>query len=109
MKKQTSKGNGYAWIAGGLVGAALGVGAALLAESKAGKKMGKEVKHAASDFYKFMVPKLKQVKKMGEVEYKKFVEEAMKQYSKKKKLSAVEAKQLVKDAHATWKHLKRNL
>ena len=109
MAKTTKKGAGYAWLAGGLVGAALGVGAALLAESKAGKKMGKEVKHAASDFYAYMAPQMKKVKKMGEVEYKKFVEEAMKQYSKKKKLSTVEAKQLVKDAHATWRHLKKNL
>ncbi len=109
MKKQTTKGNGYAWLAGGLVGAALGVGAALLAESKTGKKMGKEIKHAASDFYAYMAPQLKKVKKMGEVEYKKFVEEAMKQYSKKKKISAIEAKKLVKEAQTSWRHLKKNL
>lgn len=109
MKKQTKKGNGYAWIAGGLVGAALGVGAALLAESKTGKKMGKKVKHAASDFYAFMAPQLKKVKKMGEVEYKNFVEEAMKQYAKKKKISAVEARHLTKEAKASWKHLKKHL
>jgi len=56
-----------------------------------------------------MAPQIKGVKKMGEVEYKKFVAEAMEKYGKNKKLSQVEAKHLMREAQASWKHLKKNL
>jgi hypothetical protein len=85
------------------------VGAGLLAESKAGKQLGKKAKDLSTDFYRFMVPQIKKVKKMGEAEYKKFVVEAMDRYSKNKKLSEIEAKHLVKNAQASWKHLKKHL
>ncbi len=100
---------GMSALAGGLIGAALGVGAGLLAESKFGKKAGKEVKHLSADFYRFMVPQIKKVKKMGEAEYKKFVAEAMARYSKDRKLSEAEAKHLVREAQGSWKHLKKHL
>lgn len=100
---------GRSALAGGLIGAALGVGAGLLAESNFGKKMGKEAKHLSADFYKFMVPQVKKVKKMGEAEYKKFVAEAMKRYGKDKKLSEAEGKRLLREAQGSWKHLKNNL
>lgn len=96
-------------LAGVLIGAALGVGVGLLAESKTGKRFEKKAKNLSVDFYGYMVPQIKKVKKMGEAEYKKFVMEAMKQYSKNKKLSRAEAKYLVKDAQGAWKHLKKYL
>lgn len=105
----TNKGGGYGWLAGALIGAALGVGAGLLAESKLGKKLGKEVKNLSADFYRYMAPQIKKVKKMGEVEYKAFVAQAMERYNKDKKLSAAEAKHIVKNAQASWKHLKKHL
>lgn len=103
------KGSGYAWLAGGLIGAALGVGAGLLAESKFGKKLGGDAKQLSADFYRYMAPQIKKVKKMGEAEYKDFVAEAMRRYGKDKKLSRTEAQRLVKSAQASWKHLKKNL
>lgn len=120
MKKHTAKKakrsapakkgkKGMSALAGGLIGAALGVGAGLLVESNLGKKIGKEAKHLSSDFYAFMVPQIKKVKKMGEEEYKKFVEEAMARYGKDKKLSEAEAKRLVREAQGSWKHLKKHL
>jgi len=117
MKKQTKtakksvskKKGGYAWLAGGLVGAALGVGAGLLAESKFGKKLGKDAKDLTADFYHYMVPQIKKVKKMGEEEYKKFIAEAGERYGKEKKISQAEAKHLVKNAQSSWKHLKKHL
>ncbi len=110
MKKTTvKKGTSYAWLEGGLIGAALGVGAGLLISSKFGKKLGTKAKDLSADFYRYISPQIKKVKKMGEAEYKKFVEEAMKKYSKSKKLTELEAKKLVKDAHGAWKHLKKNL
>jgi len=110
MKKTTAKkGNSYAWLEGGLIGAALGVGAGLLVSSKLGKNLGDKVKDLSADFYRYLSPQIKKVKKMGEAEYKEFVKEAMKRYSKSKKLTEEEAKGLIKDAHGAWKHLKKNL
>lgn len=107
--KPAKKGGGYGWLEGALIGAALGVAAGLLAESKFGKKLGEKAKHLSVDFYRYMAPQIKKVKKMGEAEYKKFVAEKMARYSKDKKLSKVEAQHLMNDAIAAWKHLKKNL
>lgn len=105
MKKQTNK---YAQLEGALVGAVIGVGAVLLAQSDFGKKLGKEAKDSFADFLKYLAPHAKKIKKMGEEEYKKLVGEAMKQYSKNKKLSKAEIDRLTKEAHSTWKHLKKH-
>lgn len=118
MKKQKTKQmsgapkkkkGGYTWLAGGLIGAALGVTAGLIAESKLGEQLGKKAKHLGADFYRYIAPQIKKVKKMGEAEYKELVTEAMKRYSKDKKLSRAEARHIVNDAKASWKHLKKNL
>ena len=103
-----SKTNKYLWLEGAIAGAVIGVGAALLAKSDLGKKLGKEAKHSLSDFLKYLAPQIKKVKKMGEAEYKILVNEAMKQYSKNKKLSKDKIVRLTKEAHATWDHLKKN-
>ncbi|MEK9175454.1 MAG: hypothetical protein AAB795_02560 [Patescibacteria group bacterium] len=95
-------------IEGVLVGAVLGVGAALLAKSDTGKTLGKEAKNSVSDFLKYLAPKLKKINKIGEAEYKMLVREAMKQYSKNKKLSKDEITRLTKEAHETWSHLKKH-
>lgn len=99
----------YGALAGGLIGAALGVGAGLLAESKIGKQLGKKAGHLRADFYRYMAPQVKKVKRMGEAEYKKFVAEAMRRYSKDRRLSQAEAMHLSKEAQASWKHLKKHL
>jgi gas vesicle protein len=100
-KKKSKRGYGAA-LAGGLIGAALGVGAGLLAQSKTGKQF-------SAEFYRYLAPQIKGVNKMREPEYKKFVAEAMKRYGKDKKFSRAEARRLVKDAQASWKHLEGNL
>ncbi len=108
-KKTEKPKKGYLWLEGALVGAALGVGAGLLAESKLGKKIGKEAKHASADFLAYIAPQAKKMKKMGEAEYKAFISSAMERYGKDKKLSKTEAMRLAKEAQASWKHLKKNL
>src|SRR3989344_1671405 len=102
-----AKTNKYLWLEGAIAGAVIGVGAALLAKSDIGKKLGKDAKHSLSDFLKYLAPRIKKVKKMGEAEYKVIVSEAMKQYSKNKKLSLAEIKRLTKEAYATWSHVKK--
>ena len=108
MKKNKKK-TGYLWLSGALIGAALGVAAGILSESKFGKGLGKKAKHASVDFYRHIAPRLKKAKKMGEAEYKIFVGEAVKRYAKDKKISGQELKHLVRETQASWKHLKNNL
>ena len=108
-KVKRGKGGYGAALAGGLIGAALGVGAGLLLSSKTGKQLGKKAKNLYAGFYRYIAPQIKKMKKMGEAEYKQFVAGAMNRYSKDKKLSQTEARQLVRDAQASWKHLKKNL
>ncbi len=97
-------------LEGGLIGAVLGVAAGIfLASSDSGKKLGADIKEKSADFYASLAPKLKKMKKMGEAEYKKFVENAAESYSKAKKLTAEEAAEIRTAAEKSWDHLKKHL
>ena len=95
-------------LEGALVGAALGAAAGLFLAPESGKKLRQDIKKKSSDFYKELVPKLKKAGKMGEAEYKTAVKEALAVYGKAKKLSAGETKELMNEAHAYWKQLKKH-
>ncbi len=112
MKKQTTKKppekktkRSYLLLEGAAIGAALGAGIVALAKSKAGQKALKQVKHEGEEFLKYLTPKVKKMKKMGETEYKKLVNSAMEAYNKDKKISQVEAKKFVKKAQDSWKKI----
>ena len=107
MKKQSEKSNKF--LSGALIGAALGVAAGIFAESKTGKEVRKEVKDKMAEFYKTIAPKLKNAKEMGEREYKSFINKALVGYNKTKKFKKEDLKNLAKEAHASWKHLKNHL
>ena len=96
-------------LEGALAGAALGALAGLMLAPESGKKLRKDIKSRAADFYKYLAPQLKKVKKMGEAEYKTAVKKAMAGYSKAKKISAQEVKDLTKEAQSSWKELKKHL
>jgi gas vesicle protein len=97
------------FLSGALIGAALGVAAGIFADSKGGKEMRKEVKDKMAEFYATISPKIKKAKKIGEQEYKVFINKALADYKKSGKLDAEDLKKLAKEAHASWKHLKKNL
>ena len=103
-KKKSSK-----FLEGALIGSVLGVAVGIFTESKTGKEMRKEVKDKMADFYKTIAPKLKNAKEMGEKEYKMFIDKALADYKKNKKFDAGDLKKLAKEAHASWKHLKKHL
>ena|SRR3989338_9067325 len=107
MKKQDEKSNKF--LSGALIGAALGVAAGIFATSKKGKEISKEAKVKIAEFYKFIAPQIKKAKEMGEEEYKKFINKALISYNKNKNLSTEQVKSLAKEAHASWKHLKKHL
>lgn len=105
MKKKTSS----KFLSGALIGAALGVAAGLFADSEKGKEMRKEMKDKMADFYATIAPKIKKAKEMGEKEYKVFVNKALADYNKDGKFDKEDLKKLAKQAHASWKHLKKHL
>lgn len=104
-----AKGNTLKFIEGAIAGVALGVAASMFLSSKKGKELKKDVSHVMADFYKYIAPKVKKMKKMGEKEYKTFMRNAAEQYAKTKKLSEDMAKQLIKDAEQSWHHFSKHL
>ncbi|MCX6761065.1 MAG: YtxH domain-containing protein [Candidatus Nealsonbacteria bacterium] len=102
------KGNKLSLLEGAVIGTALGVTAGLFLASKKGKQLQKNINQKTVEFYAYIAPKLKKIKKLGEKEYIAFVETAAKNYSKAKKFSAVETKILLAEAKKAWKHLKKH-
>jgi len=107
MKKQSEKKGKF--LSGALIGAVLGVAAGIFATSKKGKEISKEAKVKIAEFYKFIAPQIKKAKEMGEREYKAFINKALVGYNKTKKFKKEDLKSLAKEAHASWKHLKKHL
>ncbi len=105
MKKSTKS----HLIEGALVGAVLGVVAGLALAPETGKELRADVTKRLNEFYAYLAPKLKKLKKMGEEDFQEFVVEAAKTYTKAKKLSAEESASLVSEAKKSWKHIKKNL
>ncbi len=103
-KKKSSK-----FLSGALVGATLAVAAEIFSNSEKGQQLKKEAKDKMADFYKTVAPKIKKAKVVGEKEYKAFMEKALADYKKDGKFDAEDLKHLAKQAHASWKHLKKNL
>ncbi len=96
-------------LEGGLIGAALGVAAGIFLMSETAENLGGDLKKKSADFYEYLAPKLKKMKKMGEADYKIFVENAAKAYGKSKKLSAEESKILMDMAHKSWNLFKKHI
>ena len=104
MKKDTVK-----LLEGALVGAVMGAAAGLLLDPESGKKLRGGIKKKSADFYRHLAPQLKKMGRMGETEYKDLVKKAMANYGKAKKLSVKEMAAMTKEAHASWKELKKHL
>lgn len=101
--------NGVKLLEGALIGAVLGVAAGMLATSETGRKMGKDIKKLSGDFYRYIAPQVKKLKKVSEAQYNAFVTESAKKYAKTKKLSLAEQKALAAEAKRSWKHIKKHL
>jgi gas vesicle protein len=104
-----SGGGSSKFLSGALIGAALGVATGLFATSKKGKEIGKEVKDKSVEFYKYIAPQIKKAKEMGEKEYKAFINKALISYNKNKNFGKKDLENIAKEAHASWKHLKKHL
>jgi len=110
-KKNINKGGGM--LLGALVGSVLGVAAGMLASSESGKKIGKKMakdaRKLSGDFYRYIAPRMKKLKAVGEKEYNAFMAEGAKKYSKARKLSLEEEKILAGEAKRSWGHIKKHL
>jgi len=96
-------------ITGALIGAAVGVAAGLLIPSNTGKKIKKQMKASTADFYRYLAPRIKRLKTVGEREYKALIDQAAKSYAEVKDISAKEMADLVDSAKDSWGDIKRGL
>ncbi|OGY59554.1 MAG: hypothetical protein A3B23_01195 [Candidatus Colwellbacteria bacterium RIFCSPLOWO2_01_FULL_48_10] len=96
-------------LTGALVGAALGVAAGMLLSPKSGRRLRSEIVTGSAEFYRFMAPRLKKFKGIGQKEYAAFVDKAIKAFVRGRSLSAKEATDLAKTAKASWRVMKRHL
>lgn len=107
INKKREKSNKF--LSGALIGTALGIAVGIFTTSKKGEEIKKEVKSGIADFYQIIAPKLKKMKKIGEKEYKIFINKALADYNKDNKFNKEDLKNLAKEAHTSWKHFKKNL
>jgi len=103
------KNNTLKFLEGAVAGVTLGIAATIFLASKRGKKLKRDLGHTMFDFYSYIAPKLKKIKKMGEKEYQLFMEKAVKQYAKAKKVSADVTKELLKETKKSWNYFSKHL
>ncbi|MCR4328906.1 MAG: YtxH domain-containing protein [Patescibacteria group bacterium] len=103
------KKNGEMMLGGALVGAVLGVAAGVLLAPESGKKMRRDIRKLSGDFYRYLAPQIKRLKKVSETQYHAFVTEGVKKYADAKKLSLAEVKIIASEAKRSWGHMKKNL
>ena len=110
MKKATPKSKtGMHLLEGALAGIALAVAAGIFSQTKTGKKVTKDIRDKSADFYKYLAPQLKKAKEMSQDQYHKIIDASLARYSKTKKLSKAEVKELSEGAYKSWEHLKKNV
>lgn len=104
MAKQSAS-----FLTGAMVGVAMGVAASIFLNSKKGKELRDDIGGRIGDFYKYISPKIKKLGKLGKKEYEAFMEDAVKKYSKAKKLSEETAKELMQEMQNSWRHFSKHI
>lgn len=105
--KKTNK-----FLSGAAVGAALGIAAGValsLIDEKKIKKGFISAKREAAMIYKKVSPELKKYKKIGETEFNKFMEKAVNDFSKARKISKAETNEIIKEAKKYWQTVKKHI
>lgn len=89
-----------------MTGAAVGVGLSVAVnkylKSDAGKKTTESARKMLSDFYDFVSPEIKMIKKLSQAKYKQIISAAAKEYGKIKKLSEDAVEDLVENTLSFW-------
>lgn len=96
-------------LEGVLAGAALAVAAGIFSQTKTGKKLTSDIRDKSAEFYKYLAPQIKKAKQMTEAQYHQLIDASMARYSKAKKLTNAEIRDLKREARSSWSHLKKNL
>jgi len=104
-----AKVNTLKFLEGAVAGITLGVAASMFLASKKGKELKGDMADVTADFYKFISPKIRKIKKMGEKQYKEFMKNAAEQYARTKKISEDMAIKLIKEAQQSWQHFSEHL
>ena len=74
---------------------------------ESGKKFRGDIKKKSAEFYAYLAPRFKKMKKVGGEEYDSFVQNAIKSFAKTKHLSKKEISSLISQAKKSWKHIKK--
>lgn len=90
------------FFAGVATGAALTIAAKKFMETRTGRTLKQSVRDVKADFYKSIMPKLRDMKYASEEDYREFMEQAAEKYSKAKKLPADIARRLIAEAQDSW-------
>ncbi len=109
INKKSVKKNGGKLLGGALIGAVLGAAAGMLLAPESGKKMRRDIKRLSGDFYRYIAPQVKKLKRVSEAQYNTFVAKGAKNYAKAKRLSLSEEKILIKEGKRSWRHIKKHL
>ncbi len=107
QKKNGSKGRNV--LEGALVGAILGVAAGMLMAPETGKKLRTDLKKRSADFYRYLAPRVKKLRQIGEERYNAFVDEVAQEYAKAKQLSTSDSRALAVEAKRSWKAIKKEV
>ncbi len=111
-KKRTNKNNkksGGKFLEGALVGTILSIVAGMLLAPKSGKKMRKDIMELYGDFYYYIAPQVKNLKRMGGEQYNALMAQGVKSYAKARRLSHAEEKMLAAETRRSSKRITKHL
>jgi hypothetical protein len=109
--KMKTKGNGGSGMAVGasiLTAAALAGAAAYLLSGKEGEKRRAKMKTWAAKAHKEVAQRVKESRQMGEAQYKKIVDEAVKRYGSLEKVNVQDLVKVAQDMKSDWKHFQKH-
>ena len=92
MKKECAK-----FLGGVATGVALAVGIRKFKESRTGKVFQKNMKELTADFYKSLMPKIKEMKDASAEDYKDFIADAAEKYARVKRIPMDMAKRFMSE------------
>ena len=90
------------FLAGAVVGAGLGAAADKYFASEPGKKTAETAKKMLADFYDFVSPQIKMVKRISRAKYKQIIISAAEEYGRIKKISENAVEELIEKTFAMW-------
>ncbi|MGH7239921.1 MAG: YtxH domain-containing protein [Candidatus Saccharimonadales bacterium] len=93
------------FLGGVMFGVGIGAAAAMFFNSEKGRQFRKDANRFMADFYKEMSGRAQEIKEMGQQEYEKFMDVAIRKYAKTKHISKDMSQYLSQEAKKSWDYL----